>query len=144
MFQLGAAVPALTKTDLRPPQVPRRNVSEASEAFEAWKAGETGEPIVDAAMRELAATGRISNRARMITASYLTHDLSGDWRMGAAHFLDALIDADVLVNAGNWQWVAGTGANSGRKRPMNPRRQQSRFDRDGQYVGRWLPAAIPE
>ena len=83
-------------------------------------------------MRQLAAEGFMHNRARMITASFLTRNLGIDWRHGDAHSGALLADGDVACNAGNWQWVAGTGNNTRPNRIMNPLRQAERFD-DGQY-----------
>ena len=90
-------------------------------------------------MRQLAAEGFMHNRARMITASFLTRNLGIDWRHGYAHFDGLLADGDVASNAGNWQWVAGTGNNTRPNRVMNPLRQAQRFDRAGQYVRRYVP-----
>jgi deoxyribodipyrimidine photo-lyase len=107
----------------------------------AWKEGRTGYPIVDAGMRELAATGWMHNRVRMITASFLVKDLLVDWRVGERHFRHMLIDGDVPQNAGNWQWVAGTGPDAAPYfRVLNPLTQAERFDPDGDYVRRWVPA----
>ena len=94
---------------------------------------------MDAGLRQLAAEGFMHNRARMITASFLTRNLGIDWRHGYAHFAALLADGDVAANAGNWQWVAGTGNNTRPNRMMNPLRQAQRFDRDGQYVRRYVP-----
>ena len=90
-------------------------------------------------MRQLAAEGFMHNRARMITASFLTRTLGIDWRHGYRHFRDLLADGDVAYNAGNWQWVAGTGNNPRPGRVLNPLRQAARFDRDGEYVRRYVP-----
>jgi deoxyribodipyrimidine photo-lyase len=121
----------LTARDLRPD----RAVAGAHDpaAFEAWCDGRTGEPLVDAAMRQLASEGWLPNRARLIVASYLTRTLGLDWRLGAAHFDRLLVDGDPSSNAGNWQWVAGTGANPRRGVALNMRRQAARFDPDGSY-----------
>jgi deoxyribodipyrimidine photo-lyase len=132
--QLLAAKPELAREDLRP--VTRRWGGD-DEALEAWKRGETGCPVVDAGMRQLLREGWMHNRARLITASFLVHDLRVDWRAGARHFFDWLVDGDVANNAGNWQWVAGTGANPRGGRPLSPTRQARRFDPDGRYVGRY-------
>lgn len=116
------------------------------DGFSAWKDGATGYPIVDAGMRELAATGFMHNRVRMIAASFLVKDLQIDWRMGERHFRQMLVDADVASNVGNWQWVAGTGADAAPYfRVFNPVVQGERFDPDGGYVRRWIPelAAVP-
>jgi deoxyribodipyrimidine photo-lyase len=79
------------------------------------------------------------NRARLVTASFLTKDLGIDWRVGAAHFLDLLVDGDIANNAGNWQWVAGTGNDTRPNRILDPVRQAQRFDPHGDYVRRWVP-----
>lgn len=108
--------------------------------LQAWKDGQTGHPIVDAGMRQLAATGWMHNRARMITASFLTKDLLVDWRLGEAHFLALLCDGDMANNNGGWQWAAGTGTDAQPYfRIFNPTTQGTRFDPDGTYVRRWVP-----
>jgi deoxyribodipyrimidine photo-lyase len=134
--QLLAARPETAHEDMRP-RGDRR--SGDRETLEAWKSGETGYPIVDAGMRQLLREGYMHNRARLITASFLVHDLRVDWRAGARHFFDWLVDGDVANNAGNWQWVAGTGANPRPNRVLNPLRQARRFDPDGAYVRRYVP-----
>ena len=98
------------------------------EALDAWRQGQTGIPIVDAGMRQLLAEGWMHNRARLLVASFLTKDLNIDWRQGAAHFLDWLVDADVANNSGNWQWVAGTGNDTRPNRRFNVLRQAVRYD----------------
>ncbi|HSZ31130.1 MAG TPA: deoxyribodipyrimidine photo-lyase [Pseudonocardiaceae bacterium] len=108
-------------------------------AARAWRNGRTGYPIVDAGMRQLHAEGWMHNRARLITASFLTKTLYLDWRIGAQHFLDLLVDADVANNQLNWQWVAGTGTDSRPNRILNPLRQAERYDASGDYVRRYLP-----
>ncbi|GAB4005702.1 hypothetical protein GCM10029992_54350 [Glycomyces albus] len=109
-----------------------------SDAVDAWRRGETGVPIVDAAMRQLLAEGWMHNRARLIAAGYLTKTLGLDWREGAAHFEDHLVDLDVANNGGNWQWTAGTGNDTRPNRGFNAERQARRFDPDGAYRERWL------
>jgi deoxyribodipyrimidine photo-lyase len=128
------------------PQLPRRDYrprgdrwSRSQRALEAWREGRTGYPIVDAAMRQLAAEGFMHNRARMTVASFLVKDLYLDWRAGAWHFWDLLTDGEIANNAGNWQWVAGTGNDTRPNRVLNPLRQAARFDPDGEYVRRHLP-----
>jgi deoxyribodipyrimidine photo-lyase len=108
-------------------------------AVEAWRAGQTGVPIVDAGMRQLLDEGWMHNRARLVTASYLTKHLTCDWRDGAAWFDAHLLDADVANNYSNWQWVAGTGTDTKPYRRFNPVRQALRFDPDGEYVRRHVP-----
>ncbi|MCC9307816.1 DNA photolyase family protein [Kitasatospora sp. RB6PN24] len=106
---------------------------------QAWREGRTGYPIVDAGMRQLAAEGWMHNRARLLTASFLTKSLYHDWRIGAAHFLELLVDGDIANNQLNWQWVAGTGTDTRPNRVLNPLRQADRYDPDGAYVRRWIP-----
>jgi deoxyribodipyrimidine photo-lyase len=114
--------------------------SEADEAVRAWTAGETGYPLVDAGMRQLAATGWMHNRARMVTASFLVKDAGVDWRRGERVFLQRLLDADTAQNNGNWQWVAGIGTDAAPFfRIFNPTVQARRFDPEGAYVRRWVP-----
>jgi deoxyribodipyrimidine photo-lyase len=134
--QLLAARPETTHADMRPRG---DDWSCDSEALEAWKLGETGYPIVDAGMRQLRREGYMHNRVRLITASFLVRNLRIDWRSGARHFFDWLVDGDVANNVGNWQWVAGTGANPRPGRALNPLRQARRFDPDGAYVRRYVP-----
>ncbi|WP_030459733.1 deoxyribodipyrimidine photo-lyase [Kitasatospora sp. NRRL B-11411] len=107
--------------------------------FEAWRDGRTGFPIVDAGMRQLAETGWMHNRARLLTASFLAKSLHQDWRPGAAHFLHHLVDGDLANNQLNWQWVAGTGTDTRPNRVLNPLVQADRHDPDGAYVRRWVP-----
>jgi deoxyribodipyrimidine photo-lyase len=107
--------------------------------FEAWRTGRTGYPLVDAAMRQLHDEGFMHNRARMVVASFLTKDLYQDWRRGARHFMDTLVDADVANNQLNWQWTAGTGTDTNPNRIFNPVRQGERFDPNGDYIRRYVP-----
>ncbi|MEZ5238028.1 MAG: deoxyribodipyrimidine photo-lyase [Microthrixaceae bacterium] len=110
------------------------------DALEAWKQGLTGYPFVDAGMRQLAATGWMHNRVRMVTASFLVKDLLLDWREGEAHFRRELVDYELTQNVGNWQWVAGTGPDAAPYfRVFNPVTQSRRFDPDGEYILRWVP-----
>lgn len=113
----------------------------------AWRRGRTGYPIVDAGMRELWTTGWMHNRVRMICASFLAKHLLLDWREGEAWFWDTLVDADHASNAGNWQWVAGSGADAAPYfRIFSPMAQGAKFDPDGRYVRRWVPelARLPD
>ena len=107
--------------------------------FEQWTRGETGYPLVDANMRELAATGFMSNRGRQNVASFLTKNLGIDWRMGAEWFESLLIDYDVCSNWGNWNYTAGVGNDSRGFRYFNIPKQSRDYDPDGAYVKHWLP-----
>jgi deoxyribodipyrimidine photo-lyase len=134
--QVLAATPSLPRRDYRPR---RDRWSRSKRVLEAWREGRTGYPLVDAAMRQLAAEGFMHNRARMTVASFLCKDLYVDWRVGAWHFWDLLTDGEIANNAGNWQWVAGTGNDTRPNRVLNPVRQAKRFDPHGLYVRRYLP-----
>ena len=108
-----------------------------SEAFDRWCEGRTGESLVDAGMRELRATGWLSNRMRQIVASFLIHDLACDWRAGAAWFESMLVDYDVFSNQGNWLYIAGLGTDPRGGRRFDPVYQAGRYDADGSYRSRW-------
>ncbi|KAA0249045.1 MAG: DASH family cryptochrome, partial [Chlorobiota bacterium] len=108
--------------------------------FGKWCRGETAQPFIDANMRELNATGFMSNRGRQNVASYLVHDLGLDWRLGAEYFESMLLDYDPCSNWGNWIYLAGVG-NDGRDfRRFNPERQAAMYDPDGEYQRAWLKA----
>lgn len=110
------------------------------EQFKAWCEGRTGYPIVDAGMRQLAETGFMHNRVRMITAMFLVKDLLVDWKWGERFFQEHLIDGDLAVNNGNWQWCASTGSDAQPYfRIFNPTEQGKRYDSEGEYVRRWVP-----
>jgi deoxyribodipyrimidine photo-lyase len=115
-------------------------VDEDRALFEAWKAGRTGFPIVDAGMRQLAQTGFMHNRVRMIVASFLVKDLHLPWQWGARWFLEQLVDGDMANNQHGWQWAAGCGTDAAPYfRVFNPTTQGEKFDPDGDYVRRWVP-----
>jgi deoxyribodipyrimidine photo-lyase len=133
--QVLAARPDASRNDYRPRGDRWRH---DEREFEAWRSGRTGYPIVDAGMRQLAAEGWMHNRARLIVASFLTKTLYLDWRLGARHFLDLLIDGDVANNQMNWQWVAGTGTDTRPNRVHNPLAQAHRYDPVGAYVRRYV------
>jgi deoxyribodipyrimidine photo-lyase len=134
--QVTAAFPDMAAQDYRP-GAPAWH--DEPDALAAWQDGRTGIPIVDAGMRQLAHEGFMHNRTRMVTASFLTRNLGIDWRHGYRHFFRLLADGDVANNAGNWQWVAGTGNNTRPNRVMSPLRQAERFDKAGDYVRRYVP-----
>ena len=106
--------------------------------FQRWCDGQTSEPIVDAGMRELAATGFTSNRMRQIVASYLVHDLACDWRAGAAWFKSQLVDFDVYSNQGNWLYISGRGTDPRQGRRFNPAKQTQDHDPQARYRQIWL------
>ncbi len=108
-----------------------------AQGFNRWCAGHTGQPLVDAGMRELAATGWLSNRMRQIVASYLIHDLGGDWRAGAAWFEHQLIDFDPCSNQGNWAYIAGRGTDPRGGRRFNTDKQAQDHDPHGHYSRLW-------
>ena len=115
--------------------------------FYHWNKGLTGYPIVDSGIRQLITTGWMHNRARMITASFLTKDLLIDWKLGEKFFMDYLIDGDPALNNGGWQWVAGTGTDAAPYfRIFNPTLQGVKYDPHGNYIRRWVPelSLIPD
>lgn len=107
-------------------------------AYRNWCEGKTGQPFVDANMRELKETGFMSNRGRQNVASYLTKDLDVDWRWGAYWFQHQLIDFDVYSNWGNWMYVAGVGNDPRQDRYFNVKKQADRYDPAGKYQQMWL------
>ena len=121
---------------------------EDPDRLEAWQAGRTGYPAVDAGMRQLAATGWMHNRARLIVGAFLTKDLHLDWRAGERWFETLLLDGEPAQNNGNWQWIASVGVDPAPpfRRMYNPTLQGQRFDPDGGYVRRWVPelAHVPD
>lgn len=137
--QVLAARPGAARLDYRTRHDHWRSGTAAAEETEAWRQGRTGYPVVDAAMRQLRHEGWMHNRGRLLAAGFLTKTLYVDWRVGARHFLDLLVDGDVANNQLNWQWMAGTGTDSRPNRVLNPVLQAKRYDPDGDYVRRWVP-----
>ncbi|QES44707.1 deoxyribodipyrimidine photolyase [Streptomyces venezuelae] len=137
--QVLAARPRAATADYRTRGDRWRSGRAADADVRAWQDGATGYPVVDAAMRQLRHEGWMHNRARLLTASFLTKTLYVDWRVGARHFQRLLVDGDLANNQLNWQWVAGTGTDSRPNRVLNPVLQGKRYDPDGTYVRRWLP-----
>lgn len=115
-----------------------RKWAKSSVYFDKWKNGETGDPFVDANMKELKQTGFMSNRGRQNVASYLTHQYKIDWRWGASYFEEMLIDYDVASNWGNWSYVSGTGNDPRKDRVFNTKLQAERYDPEGDYVRTWM------
>lgn len=132
-----AETPWMSWRDLRPAEPEMRAPDPA--LLEAWKEGRTGVPLVDAGMRQLEREGWMHNRARLVTASFLTRLAGHPWQEGARHFAFHLVDGEPSNNAGNWQWVAGTGVSARRGRALNPVRQALRSDPSGVYVRRYVP-----
>lgn len=137
---LLAAYPALS---MHQPMRPETNAvpwRDAAGDLEAWRAGRTGFPIIDAAMRQMAATGWMHNRLRMVVAMFLSKNLLIDWRAGEAWFMESLVDGELGANNGGWQWSASTGADAVPYfRIFNPESQSRKFDPQGQFLRTWLP-----
>ncbi|WP_172147569.1 deoxyribodipyrimidine photo-lyase [Pseudomonas tumuqii] len=113
---------------------------QAPDELAAWQQGRTGFPLIDAAMRQLLATGWMHNRLRMVVAMFLTKNLLIDWREGERFFMRHLIDGDLAANNGGWQWSASTGTDAAPYfRIFNPLSQSQRFDPDGRFIRHWLP-----
>jgi deoxyribodipyrimidine photo-lyase len=108
--------------------------------LDAWREGRTGFPLVDAGMRELRATGWMHPRVRSVAASFLCFDLGVDWRVGRDVWDAELVEDDMALANGNWQWAAGVGADLAQfPRIYNPRKQARSFDPSGAYLRRWIP-----
>ncbi|MGW1724127.1 cryptochrome/photolyase family protein [Streptomyces sp. NPDC002306] len=137
--QVLAARPESATDDYRTKRDRWRSERTAREEVAAWREGRTGYPVIDAGMRQLRDEGWMHNRCRLLTASFLVKTLYVDWRVGARHFLDLLVDGDVANNQLNWQWMAGTGTDTRPNRVLNPVTQGRRLDPDGAYVRRWVP-----
>jgi deoxyribodipyrimidine photo-lyase len=132
-------VPSLVDTAIRPELGGIAWENDPND-IEAWKCGRTGYPLIDAGLRQLATTGWMHNRVRMAVASFLVKDLLVDWRIGEHWFRRLLVDADLPQNAGNWQWVAGTGPDAAPYfRVFNPVLQSEKFDPDGAYIRSFVP-----
>jgi deoxyribodipyrimidine photo-lyase len=112
------------------------------ERFEKWCQGTTPYPLVNACMKQLKATGYLSNRGRQIAASCLVNELEMDWRYGAAWFEHQLCDYDVASNWGNWQYIAGVGVDPRGGRHFNLQKQTETYDPIGAYVARWSPGPV--
>ncbi|MGI9666881.1 MAG: cryptochrome/photolyase family protein [Acidimicrobiia bacterium] len=134
-YQLLFHNPRLVSEGLRPQRMP--NLPDGAR-LQAWRDGITGYPVVDAGMRQLRATGWMHNRARMLTASFLTKHLRQDWRAGADWFLTWLTDGDIANNQLGWQWVAGIGVDTNPWRMFNPTLQSHKYDPDGGYIRAWI------
>ncbi|MCX4025015.1 deoxyribodipyrimidine photo-lyase [Endozoicomonas sp. SM1973] len=131
--QVSKHQPFLAETQLIP-------WSNDSDLLKAWQQGKTGFPIVDAAMRQLVATGWMHNRLRMIVAMFLTKDLMLDWRLGEKFFMQHLVDGDLAANNGGWQWSASTGTDAAPYfRIFNPTNQSKKFDPQGQFIKQFVP-----
>lgn len=108
-------------------------------SLDAWLGGRTGFPLVDAGIRQLHETGWMHPHVRAVAASFLCFDLGVDWRVGRDEWERWLIEDDRALSSGNWQWIAGIGADMAQyPRIYNPERQRRRFDPDGTYVARWV------
>jgi deoxyribodipyrimidine photo-lyase len=112
---------------------------EGKKLFVAWMKGETGYPVVDAAMHQIAQTGWMHNRSRMVVASILTKNLGVDWRWGQEYFRAVLLDLDEASNNGGWQWGASTGSDPKPIRIFNPYLQAQNYDKGNKYQLKWLP-----
>jgi deoxyribodipyrimidine photo-lyase len=144
-FQLGHAHPEI---DERPLQEKMRAFSAARThpLLDAWREGRTGYPLVDAGMRQLNATGWMHPHVRAVAASFLCFDLGIDWRVGRDEWERRLVEDDPALASGNWQWIAGVGADMAQyPRIYNPEKQRRRYDPLGTYVKRWVPelAGVP-
>ncbi|KAK3212947.1 hypothetical protein Dsin_017653 [Dipteronia sinensis] len=113
--------------------------SQDQKLFESWRDGCTGYPLIDANMKELTATGFMSNRGRQIVCSFLVRDMGIDWRIGAEWFETCLLDYDPCSNYGNWTYGAGVGNDPREDRYFSIPKQAQTYDPEGEYVAYWLP-----
>ena len=139
-FQILANFPHVVERSFKPDY--DRIPWERDEAlFQAWCQGRTGYPLVDAAMAQINQTGYMHNRLRMVVASFLTKDLGLDWRWGEAYFAAHLNDFDLAANNGGWQWAASTGCDAQPYfRIFNPVSQSEKFDAEGKFIRKYVPA----
>ena len=142
-LQYGAALYRERGLSTRSAAPPSATSDERTANLARWRHGATGEPLVDAAMRELLHTGYLSNRLRQVVASYLLNELQGDWRAGAAWFESRLVDYDVYSNQGNWLYIAGRGTDPRGGRHFNLEKQTAEHDPDGVYRRRWAGSESP-
>ena len=113
-----------------------------AERYQKWCSGNTPYPLVNALMKQLNATGYMSNRGRQIAASCFVNELQLDWRYGAAYFQQQLIDFDVASNWGNWQYIAGVGVDPRGGRHFNIEKQTELFDANGIFIRKWQGSAV--
>jgi len=138
--QIMAQFPRVSRGQAFRPETDLLQWDQDDERFAAWCEGRTGYPLVDAAMRQLVATGWMHNRLRMVTAMFLSKHLWLDWRRGEAFFMAHLMDGDFAANNGGWQWSASAGTDAVPYfRVFNPVRQGQRFDSEGRFIARWVP-----
>ncbi len=138
--QIMAQFPRVSRGQAFRPETDLLQWNQDQERFAAWCEGRTGYPLVDAAMRQLVATGWMHNRLRMVTAMFLSKHLWLDWRWGEAFFMAHLVDGDFAANNGGWQWSASAGTDAVPYfRVFNPVRQGQRFDSEGRFIARWVP-----
>lgn len=108
--------------------------------IEAWKEGKTGFPLVDAAMRCLNSSGYIHNKLRNLTCAFLTKDVLANWRVGEKYFANLLVDYDISLNNGGWQWTSSTGTDpKNRPRIYNPNFQSEKLDPNCEFIFKWIP-----
>jgi deoxyribodipyrimidine photo-lyase len=142
-FQVLANFPQVGRGESFRPEYDRiqwERGSQAQARFAAWCEGRTGYPLVDAAMAQLAQTGYLHNRLRMVTASFLCKDLGIDWRWGERWFAQGLNDYELASNNGGWQWASSAGCDAQPWfRIFNPVTQSRRFDPQGAFIARYLP-----
>lgn len=129
-----------TNKDYYAPQFAKMRYDKPDDKFVAWCEGKTGYPFVDAGMRQLIKEGWMHNRVRMVVASFLAKDLHIEWQHGALFFEQHLVDFDIASNAHGWQWTAGCGTDaSPYYRVFNPIEQGKRFDKNGDYIRKYVP-----
>lgn len=142
-FQVLANFPHVATRSFKPEydNIVWEHGKHAEALFNAWCDGKTGYPLVDAAMAQINQTGYMHNRLRMVVASFLVKDLGVDWRWGERYFAEKLNDFDLAANNGGWQWSSSGGCDAQPYfRIFNPVSQSEKFDAEGKFIRRYVPA----
>jgi len=115
-----------------------------SSHFDAWCAGRTGNPMVDACMRSLLATGWLNFRMRAMLVSFASYQLWLHWRQTGLFLARQFLDYEPGIHWSQMQMQSGTtGINT--LRIYSPTKQAQDQDPQGLFIRRWVPelAKVP-